>query len=230
MSAQTVTSREEWLAARKAYQIKEDRAADVITQLNESRRELPMVEVRTDYIFETPAGPKTLLDLFDGRKQLIVYHFMFAPEWDGGCKYCSFNVDNVGDIAHLHARETSYVIVSRAPLAKLEAHRARMGWTFPWVSSGGSKFNQDFFATLDGTVDPVNYMYKDREELDASGEYYFQNGDQGGTTVFLREGERVFQTFATFGSKFEQLNGLMNYLDLTPLGRQELDVQLHDSY
>ena len=230
MDLPKVGSRAEWLAARTAYQIKEDEAAGVIEELNEARRQLPMVPVRADYEFDTPNGRKSLLDLFEQRHQLIVYHFMFDPSWENGCKYCSFNVDNLGDLSHLRANDTSMVVISRAPLAKLEAFKARMGWKFPWVSSFGSDFNQDFYATLDGTADPINYLYKDKAIYDAEGDYYFTNGEQGGTTVFVRDGDKVFQTFSTYGSKFDQLNGLLNYLDLTPRGRDDFDFELHINY
>jgi predicted dithiol-disulfide oxidoreductase (DUF899 family) len=225
-----IASREEWLKARMAFQTQEDAAADVLAQLSDARQNLPMVEITGDYIFDTPDGPKSLIELFEGRNQLIVYHFMYGPDWDKGCPVCSFNMDNLGDLTHLRANDTNFVVISRAPLAKLEAWKERMGWTFPWVSSSHNTFNQDFFTTLSGSEDPVNYMYKTKAELDAIGDWYFTEGEQGATSVFVRDGDRVFQTFSSYFGKLDLNNGLVNYLDLTPRGRDNLEIHYHDSY
>jgi predicted dithiol-disulfide oxidoreductase (DUF899 family) len=161
---------------------------------------MPMVSIDKRYVFDGVDGKASLLDLFDGRRQLILYHFMFAPGVHGwptaGCPGCSFFVDQVGNLAHLHARDTSFVLVSRAPLAKIGTYRQRMGWTVPWYSSAGSDFNVDFGVTL-------------------------EEGETFGLSVFLREGERVFRTYFTAERGVEALGSTWTFLDLTPLGRQE---------
>ena len=177
MSLPPIGTREEWLAARRALRIKEDAAVAALARVAEERRALPMVEVDTPYRFAGPAGELTLLDLFEGRRTLIVYAFMFDPAWEEGCRYCSFNVDSIPHPAHFHARDVSLALVSRAPMGKIAPFKARMGWSIPWVSSGGSDFNRDFYATLDGSADPALYMYRDKADLDAAGASYFETGD-----------------------------------------------------
>lgn len=196
MNYPPVVSREEWLVAREALLIKEKEATRAHDRLNAERRRLPMVKIGEEYFFEGPHGSVSLLDLFEGRRQLIIYHFMFGPDWDEGCKVCSFLVDNIGHLAHLHARDTSLVLVSRAPSAKIEPFKKRMGWSIPWVSSYGTEFNADLNATVD-------------------------DGEYGGVSVFLREGEDIFLTYMTTDRGNDILHGTYNYLDLTPLGRQE---------
>jgi predicted dithiol-disulfide oxidoreductase (DUF899 family) len=196
MSYPKIVSREEWLVARKELLIKEKAVTRAHDQVNAERRGLPMVKIEKEYVFEGPDGKASLFDLFEGHRQLIVYHFMFDPSWDEGCPMCSFLVDNIGHLAHLHAHDTSLVLVSRAPLAKLEPFKTRMNWTLPWFSSYGSDFNYDFHATTDG-------------------------GEEGGVSVFLREGENLFHTYSTTNRGVDLLHGTYNYLDLTPLGRQE---------
>lgn len=201
-----VVSRSEWLAARNALLIKEKAATRARDALNAERRRLPMVKIEKDYIFEGPSGKASLLDLFEGRRQLIIYHFMFEPgdpppgktePWTEGCSGCSLMVDNMGHPAHLHARDTSRVLVSRAPLAKIEPFKKRMGWTEPWFSSFGSDFNYDFGVTTD-------------------------EGETFGLSVFLRDGSTVYQTYFTNGRGVEYLGSNFSYLDLTPYGRQEI--------
>jgi len=192
-----IVSRDEWLVAREALLIKEKEATRARDRLNAERRRLPMVKIDKDYFFEGPNGRVSLLDLFEGRRQLILYHFMFGPDWDEGCPVCLFLVDNIGHLAHLHARDTSLVLVSRAPSAKIEPFKTRMGWSIPWVSSYGSDFNADFSATAD------------------------DGGEYGGVSVFLRDGEALFHTYMTTDRGSDILLGVYNYLDLTPLGRQE---------
>jgi predicted dithiol-disulfide oxidoreductase (DUF899 family) len=216
-----VASREEWLAARKELLVREKEAARARDALNAERRRLPMVRIDKDYLFEGEAGRASLTDLFDGRRQLIVYHFMFEPTWDEGCHACSFVVDNIGHLAHLHARDTSLVLVSRAPLARIEAFKARMGWTIPWYSSFGSDFNYDFHVTSDESVAPVEYNYRDRAALEQAGMTYTLSGEQPGASVFLRDGDSVYHTYSTYARGLEPLIGTYDYLDLTPLGRQE---------
>lgn len=216
-----VASRAEWLAARKALLAKEKDLTRYRDTVNAERRRLPMVRIDKEYVFESPAGRVSLLDLFEGRRQLIIYHFMFDPSWSEGCPSCSFLVDNIGRLAHLHARDTSLALVSRAPLAKIEPFKKRMGWTVPWYSSFGSHFNYDFHVTLDEVVAPVEYNYRDEAELMQKGETYFTQGESHGLSVFLRDGDDIFHTYSTYARGTDLLAGTYNYLDLTPLGRQE---------
>jgi predicted dithiol-disulfide oxidoreductase (DUF899 family) len=196
MSLPQVVSAAEWQAAREALLVKEKVLTRAHDALNAERRRLPMVKVGKEYVFEGPHGPAGLLDLFEGRRQLILYHFMFGPDWDEGCGGCSLLVDNMGHPAHLHARDTSLVLVSRAPLEKLEAFKARMGWSAPWYSSFGSDFNTDFGVST-------------------------EDNESFGLSVFLRDGEDVYRTYFTAGRGVEHLGTNWTYLDLTPFGRQE---------
>jgi uncharacterized protein (TIGR02246 family) len=221
MNRPAIASRAEWLAARKALLAKEKELTRRRDALNAERRRLPMVRVDKDYVFEGPHGPAGLPDLFEGRPQLIVYHFMFDPSWDAGCPSCSFLADNIGHLAHLHARRTTLALVSRAPLEKIEAYRRRMGWTIPWYSSFGSDFNYDFHVTLDEAVVPVEYNYTDRSVLLQHGERYFTEGESHGLSVFLRDGGTIFHTYSTYARGTDLLVGTYNYLDMTALGRQE---------
>jgi predicted dithiol-disulfide oxidoreductase (DUF899 family) len=221
MSLPKVVSRDEWLVARKALLLKEKESTRARDALNAERRRLPMVEIDKDYAFEGPAGRASLLDLFEDRRQLIVDHFMWPdPTVAVGCPSCSGRVDQYGNLAHLHERETTMVVVSRAPLDKIEPFKQRMGWTFPWYSSWGSDFNYDFHVTLDEAVAPVEYNYRDKAELEAAG-FTQMEGDLHGTSAFLRDGDRVFHTYSTYGRGTEQVGGTHYYLDLTALGRQE---------
>jgi predicted dithiol-disulfide oxidoreductase (DUF899 family) len=213
-----IVSRAEWLNARKELLAKEKELTRRRDALNAERRRLPMVRIEKGYIFEGPAGKVRLLDLFEGRRQLIVYHFMFDPTWDDGCPSCSFLVDNIGHLAHLHSRNTSLALVSRAPLPKIERFKQRMGWIVPWYSSFGSDFNYDFHVTMDESVAPVEY---NKEELVRKGETYFTKGESHGLSVFLRDGDRIFHTYSTYARGTDLLAGTYNYLDLTALGRQE---------
>lgn len=217
----SVVSRAEWLAARKALLAKEKELTRYRDAVNAERRRLPMARIDKEYIVEGPEGKVRLLDLFEGRWQLIVYHFMFDPSWDEGCPNCSFLVDNIGHLSHLHARDTSLVLISRAPLARIEPFKRRMGWTVPWYSSFGSDLNYDFHVTLDETVAPVEYNYRNRAELVRNGEAYFTQGEAHGLSVFLRDRDRVFHTYSTYARGTDLLAGTYNYLDLTPMGRQE---------
>jgi predicted dithiol-disulfide oxidoreductase (DUF899 family) len=220
MSLPKVVSRDEWAAARRELLMKEKEATRARDALNAERRRLPMVEIDKEYVFEGPDREASLLDLFEGRRQLIVDHFMFDPSWDDGCPSCSGRVDQYGNLAHLHARDTTMAVVSRAPLAKIEPFKARMGWTFPWYSSFGSDFNYDFHVTLDEAVAPVEYNYRSKAEWEEAG-FPEPAGELHGTSVFLRDGDRVFHTYSTFGRGTEQVGGTHYYLDMTALGRQE---------
>jgi predicted dithiol-disulfide oxidoreductase (DUF899 family) len=230
MSLPPISTRAEWLVARRALQINEDAAVAQLAQVSQERRALPMVEIDKPYRFKGPEGELTLLDLFDGRRTLLVYSFMFDPSWDEGCRYCSFNVDSVPHLAHFHARDVSVVLVSRAPMAKIAPFKARMGWAIPWVSSHGCDFNQDFYATLDETVDPALHMFRDKTDLDAAGEFYFTTGEQGGSHVFVRDGGRVFHTYTTYTGDGDVLSGIYARLDLTPFGREPDHIRHHDRY
>ena len=221
MGLPKLVSRAEWVAARKELLAKEKEFTRQRDALNAERRKLPMVLCDNEYVFDGSEGKVSLTDLFDGRRQLIIYHFMFDPNWDEGCPSCSFLVDNIGHIAHLHARDTSLALVSRAPLSKLEPFKARMGWTLPWFSSFGSAFNYDFHVTLDETVAPVEYNYRDRAELERLGLTGLTSGELPGVSTFLRDGGRIFHTYSTYGRGTDLLDGTSNYLDLTVLGRQE---------
>ena len=165
MPQHEIVSRDAWLAARKELLAHEKALTRQRDAVNAARRRLPMVRVEKDYAFAGPEGRAGLKDLFAGRRQLIVYHFMFDPDWEEGCRACSFLVDNIGHLSHLHARDTTLVLVSRAPFAKIQPFQRRMGWTIPWYSSFGSDFNHDFHVTLDERVTPVEYNYRNKEEL-----------------------------------------------------------------
>jgi predicted dithiol-disulfide oxidoreductase (DUF899 family) len=227
MSLPDVVPRHEWVAARKALLEQEKELTHRRDALNAERRRLPMVEVDEPYVFEGRDGPATLLDLFEGRRQLMVGHFMFAPSWDEGCPSCSAGADEISDglLAHLRARDTTFVEVSRAPIAKLLAYQARKGWTFPWYSSYGSSFNYDFHVTLDEAVAPVEYNYRTPAEHERAGTAYYLDGErpleEPGLSCFLRDGDRVFHTYSTFARGAEMLGGSYAFLDLTALGRQE---------
>jgi predicted dithiol-disulfide oxidoreductase (DUF899 family) len=227
MSLPDVVSREEWLLARKGLLAKEKELTRRRDALNAERRRLPMVEITKDYRFDGPDGAVSLLDLFEGRRQLIVGHFMFDPSWEDGCPSCTAGADEVsqGLLDHLHARDTTLVYVSRAPLDKLERYKARKGWTFPWYSSYGSDFNYDFHVTLDESVAPVEYNYRTPAEHEQAGTAYYVAGAQPieapGSSYFLRDGNRVFHTYSAYARGAEMTGGSYYFLDLTALGRQE---------
>jgi predicted dithiol-disulfide oxidoreductase (DUF899 family) len=227
MSLPAIVSREDWLAARKELLAKEKELTRARDQLSADRRRLPMVRIDKDYVFDTPDGPRTLLDLFDGRRQLLVRHFMFDPSWDDGCPSCTAAADELAEglLEHLRVRDTTCVTVSRAPLAKIEDYKGRRGWTFPWYSSHGSEFNYDFGVTLDETVAPLAYNYRTKAEHEEAGTGYYVEGEQPiempGMSVFLRTGDEVFHTYSNYARGGEAVGGSYYFLDLTPLGRQE---------
>jgi predicted dithiol-disulfide oxidoreductase (DUF899 family) len=191
-----IVSRLEWEKARAELLVKEKELTRHKDAVSAARRRLPMVEIAEAYTFDSETGPRSLLDLFDGRNQLIVQHFMFGPDWTEGCDGCSMMADSIPPLSHINAKDTSFVLVSRAPLAKLLAFRDRMGWTLPWVSSGSTTFNEDFHATVD------------EEERQA-------------ISVFLRDGGRIFHTWSTFARGEEPFMLVFDLLDITPYGRQE---------
>ncbi|MDQ2862282.1 MAG: DUF899 domain-containing protein [Bacteroidota bacterium] len=195
-----IVSPEDWHIAREAFLKKEKAFTRQQDGLNAERRRLPMAEIKKDYAFEGPEGKVSLLDLFEGRQQPLLYHFMFAPTVHGwpvaGCPGCSMFVDNIGNITHLHARDTSFVLVSRAPLANIENYKKRMDWYIPWYSSAESAFNMDFGVTTD-------------------------KGETFGLSVFIHDGGRVFRTYFTSLRGGEALGSIWTFLDLMPIGRQE---------
>jgi predicted dithiol-disulfide oxidoreductase (DUF899 family) len=231
MSLPRVAAASDWLTARKELLEAEQRAASALAEVSARRRELPAVKVEKQYVFEGPAGKASLLDMFEGRRQLIVQHFMFDPAWDEGCPFCSYQADSVGNLAHLHARNTTFAAVSRAPISKIEPFRRRMGWSFRWYSSLGSDFNYDFHVTLDENVAPIEYNYKSRQELIDIGQRFFASpGEKGGVSVFARDGDTILHTYSAYGEGAELLCGTDLYLDLTPLGRQDVEMRHHDTY
>lgn len=233
MSDHRVVSRAEWLEARRTLLAAEKALTRERDRLSEARRALPWVKVETPYVFDTAKGEASLADLFDGRSQLIVYHFMFGPDWNEGCKSCSFWMDNFSGIdVHLAQRDVSFVTVSRAPLAKLEAFKRRMGWNFRWVSSLGSDFNFDFhvsFTDAEKAAGQVAYNY---------GERMFFSSEGPGMSVFRRgEDGAVYHTYSCYARGLDPLNGAYQLLDLTPNGRDEAGlpypmawVRLRDKY
>ncbi|MFH5831974.1 DUF899 domain-containing protein [Halalkalibaculum sp. DA384] len=216
-------SREEWLKERKKLLKKEKKFTRLRDELNAERRRLPMVKIQKEYEFASADGKKTLLDLFEDLMQLIVYHFMFDPDWDEGCPSCLAWVDHIarGHINHLHARSTTLALISRAPLDKITAFKKRMGWNMPWYSSFGSDFNYDFHVTQDESVKPVMYNYRDKATLEHLGQHYHTEGEQPGISCFLRVDDTAYHTYSTYGRGGEQVGGAHYFLDMTALGRQE---------
>ena len=213
MNLPPVVTQAEWQAARDELLVKEKEATRARDGLAAERRRLPMVLIDKHYVFDGPNGRATLLDLFEGRRQLLLYNFMFGPNQDVGCNGCSMFVDQIGHLAHLHARDTSFVLVSRAPIEKIEPYRRRMGWSIPWYSSFESDFN------VDQGVSP------EEPQLDA-----YQDGESFGLSVFFRDGDRVYRTYFTSGRGVEALGSVWTFLDLTPLGRQENWEDSPDGY
>jgi predicted dithiol-disulfide oxidoreductase (DUF899 family) len=226
MSLPRIAAREEWLAARKALLAKEKEITRQRDALNIERRELPMVEITTEYVFDGPKGRAHLIDLFEGRRQLIIYHFMFDPDWEDGCPSCTAGTDEMspGFIEHLHVRDTTYALVSRAPLEKLERYKAKKGWDLPWYSSYGSDFNYDYGVTIDESVRPGEYNYRTKAEFEAMGSDFFdseQPFEMPGRSCFLQVDGRVFHTYSQYARGLESTGGSYYFLDLTALGRQE---------
>ncbi|HEX7925304.1 MAG TPA: thioredoxin family protein [Bradyrhizobium sp.] len=233
MQQHKIVSRDEWIAARKALMAREKELTQAREALSQERRDLPWVKVDKDYVFDGPDGKVTLGDLFKGRPQLVVQHVMFAPEWDAACKSCSFWVDGFDRMApHLAARDTTMVAISLAPLAKLEAFKQRMGWTFDWVSSGANDFNYDYGVSFtQGQIDAGDAKYN-------YGTTPLYGPELPGISVFFRDEKgSVFHTYSTFARGLDMMNAAYHYLDLTPLGRHEeglpypMDwVRLRDQY
>ncbi len=232
MQHHQLASKTEWLAARRALLEREKEFTRLRDAINAERQALPWVKLEKDYAFETPAGRRSLSELFDGRSQLMVYHFMFGPDWEAGCPGCSFMADHFdGTLPHLNNHDVTLVTVSRAPLAKIEAYKRRMGWSFPWVSSFGSDFNFDFQVSFT------------KEEL-ASGqvEYNFTQtpteqafDELPGMSAFIRDEQgQVFHTYSSYARGGEELLSTLMILDRAPKGRNESStlsfVKRHDEY
>jgi predicted dithiol-disulfide oxidoreductase (DUF899 family) len=234
MQNHTVVSRREWIAARKALLAKEKEFTRWRDELSKARRELPWVRVEKEYLFDGPDGNETLAQLFDNRHQLIVYHFMFDPTWETGCKSCSFWADNIDpNVVHLKHRDITPVVVSRAPYPKLAAFRARMGWRFKWVSSFGNDFNYDYhvsFAPEAIASGNASYNYRPRPLTDKLLEL-------PGISVFFKvDSGQMFHTYSCYARGLDMMNAAYHYLDLVPKGRDEVDahpqawVRYRDSY
>jgi predicted dithiol-disulfide oxidoreductase (DUF899 family) len=241
MSLPDVVSREEWLAARRRLLAREKELTRQRDALSADRRRLPMVRIDQEYAFEGSDGPAGLRDMFDGSRQLIIYHAMFDPAGDSACPGCTALLDETspGLRAHLKARDTAFAVVSRAPQARLAAYAAARGWTFPWYSSYGSDFNYDFHVTLDAAVAPVEYNYKTQAELALDDPSWLEAGSSeapgfscflvaadggtgdGGTGTGGSDGDAVFHTYSAYARGTEAAGSTYSLLDLTALGRQE---------
>lgn len=233
MPQNRIVSREEWVAARIRHLAEEKEFTRRRDELSRARRALPWVKIDKAYEFDTPAGSRTLADLFDGRSQLIVYHFMYGPDWRDGCKSCSFWADNFdGAIVHLNHRDVTMIAISRAPLATLLAYRKRMGWRFEWASSFGNEFNRDFgvsFTPEEMARGEMVYNFRVGK---------FPSDEAPGISVFQRSAEgEVFHTYSCYARGLDMLNGAYHYLDLVPRGRDEADLPYsmawlrhHDKY
>ena len=231
VSKHPVVSREQWMSDRKAFLAKEKEFTRLRDDLSRQRRELPWVKVEKEYIFEGPKGKEKLADLFEKRSQLIVYHFMFSPEWDAGCPHCSHWADNFnGVIVHLNHRDVTMVAISRAPYSKLAAYEKRMGWSFKWLSSHDNDFNFDYH---------VSFTPDELKKKKALYNYTMQDpgsADREGTSVFFKDRSgNVFHTYSTYARGIDMMNVDYQYLDLVPKGRDEGDrgpywVRRHDEY
>jgi predicted dithiol-disulfide oxidoreductase (DUF899 family) len=223
-----VVGHDEWLRARRELLAKEKEFTRLRDQLNERRRELPWEPVAKEYRFEGQGGSRTLAELFDGRSQLVVYHFMFDPSWDAGCKHCSFWADNFNPIqVHLNHRDVSMIAVSRAPYVKIAAYQRRMGWSFRWLSSHGSDFNADYGVSFPPDTTAAVYNYGTQDPGDTERE---------GVSVFFRDAAgAIFHTYSSYARGIDMLNTAYHYLDLVPKGRDEGGrgqywVRRHDEY
>jgi predicted dithiol-disulfide oxidoreductase (DUF899 family) len=216
-----VVSRDRWLDARKKLLAQEKELTRQYDRVNAERRRLPMVRIEKNYRFEGPGGVLSLKDLFEGRQQLVVYHFMFDPAWEKGCPSCTSYANSIGDLGMLHKCDTTFVMVSRAPLSKLEAYKERQGWRLPWVSSFGSDFNYDFHVTNDETIAPVEYNYRNKAELEANKVPNAISGEEHGLSVFFRIDDEVFHTYSAYARGTEALTYSRAVLDMTPYGRQQ---------
>jgi predicted dithiol-disulfide oxidoreductase (DUF899 family) len=227
-----IVSREEWLDARRALLLKEKEATHLRDKVNAERMALPWVKVEKDYAFDTPEGKRSLSELFDGRSQLIIYHFMLGPDWEAGCPGCSFLSDHVdGALPHLNNHDVTWVAVSRAPVSKIEAYKSRMGWKFPWVSAAASDFNFDYhvsFTPEDLATDKVEYNFTSIAPENA-------NDELPGLSAFYRNDKgEIFHTYSSYARGPEELIGTLMILDRAPKGRNEDTtmsfLKRHDEY
>lgn len=217
-----IISREQWLAERKKLLADEKELTKQADRINAERRRLPMVKITKDYVFDGPQGKQRLQALFNGRQQLVVYHFMFDPAWDKGCSGCTGYVAALGDLSKLNDLDTTFVLVSRAPLAKLDVYKTQKGWNVPWFSSFGSDFNYDFHVTLDPKVAPAEYNYRNKVEMAAAmGHPVAMEGEEHGLSVFFRLDDDVFHTYSAYARGTESLTDSYRLLDTTPFGRQQ---------
>ena len=234
MEPPRIASQDEWLAARKALLVKEKEHMRAGDRLSAERRALPWVRIEKDYVFDAPEGKLSLADLFDGRSQLIVHHLMFHPDWEAACDGCSFQADHIdGPGQHLEHHDVKIVAVSRAPLAKLEAYKRRMGWRFDWVSSFGSDFNYDFHVSF--TQDQIAAGRVDYNFGTITVDPRYHSEELPGVSVFYKDQEgQVFHTYSTYARGLDAILGGDHYLDLTPKGRCEADYpnwpRRHDEY
>lgn len=233
MTTQKVVSHEEWIEARRQHLAREKELTRLRDQLSQERRALPWEKVEKPYVFDGPKGQESLVDLFEGRRQLVVYHFMFDPTWDEGCKSCSFWIDNLdGVIVHLNHRDVSFVAISRAPYATLQAYRKRMGWRVKWLSSFRNDFNRDYHVT-----------FTDAERESGQAYYNYATGpfpapEGPGMSVFYRDDDgAIYHTYSAYSRGIDMMNGAYHVLDLVPKGRDEAGLsysmewlQRHDSY
>lgn len=215
-----IASREDWLAARRALLEREKELTRALDDLNAERRKLPRVRVEKAYRFEGPRGAAGLADLFEGRSQLVIYHFMLDPDHEEGCPGCSQMADCIPHLAHLHARDTSLAMVSRARFPTIEAFRRRMDWQLPWYSSFGSDFNYDYHVTMDPQRN-TEWNYRDFRQLQADGKLPAEVTELPGVSVFLRDGDAVYHTYSAYARGLDLLVGTLRFLDLTPFGRGE---------
>ena len=226
-----VVSHDQWVAQRVALLAKEKEHTRLGDELSRRRRELPWEKVTKSYVFDGPGGKVSLSDLFEGRPQLIIYHFMFDPAWDAGCKSCSFVADNFsGALVHLTGRDTSFAVISRARLDQIERFRQRMGWSFRWLSSFGTDFNHDFGVTTGDRQTVYNYAPVADQPAGRPLE-----GEREGLSVFFRDGDRLFHTYSAYQRGLDSLLATYSLLDLTPLGRYEDGrpmswLKYHDQY
>ena len=216
-----IVSPRQWLAQRKKLLAREKALTREYDRVSAQRRRLPMVKIEKDYVFTGPKRKLRLVDLFAGHRQLIVYHFMFDPEWRDGCPSCTAYVDALPDLSPLRAKDTQFVLISHAPLPKLTAYQRKRGWKLPWFSSFGSEFNYDFHVTLDARVAPIEYNYRDEAQMVIKKIPNPKQGETHGMSVFFRLGTEVFHTYSAYARGTEGLADTNHLLDITPYGRQQ---------
>lgn len=222
MTDRKVVSREEWLIARKEFLKKEKEFTYAREKLSEERRQLPMVKIDTNYVFDSDAGKVSLAELFGKHQQLIIYHFMYGKDWEEGCPSCSFWADNFNGIEkHLGARNTAFAVTSNASLGTLNSYKKRLNWDFNWISAEDNTFGKDFGVTFSGGDDESTYNYSD---------WIPDAGEMPGISVFFKQDGEVFHSYSTYGRGLDMLNGAYHYLDLTPIGRDESELPFSQAW